>query len=138
MKKTLVAVSFILNGVFILLLLSLLILKRPAAVSFFDPGEAGYSTGACIVSVPAEGADLVFGPPEFSLRAGGRAYVQFSVLSGGRQLNLAFEAICDRSVVSAEASGYGLIVTALRPGETALQVFAASGVRDIAIIRVLE
>jgi hypothetical protein len=139
MKKTLVIISFILNGIFLLLLLSLLTLEKPLSFAFPDlsAGPAAYAAAACIVSYP-EGAGVSLSPPELTLKAGDRALVQFSVIKDKRQANLGIEALYDRSVISVERTGYGLIIRALKPGETAMQTFTGNGVRDTAVIKVLE
>jgi hypothetical protein len=139
MKKILTAVSFTLNGISLLLLLSLFTLKKPESAAFPDlsTDSAAYAAAACIVSYP-EGAGVSLSPPELTLRAGDRASIQFSVVKDKKQANLGIEALYDRSVISAEKSGYGLIVHALRPGETVIQIFTGNGVRDMAFIKVLE
>jgi hypothetical protein len=142
MKKIIAAVSFILNIIFLLLLLSLLALEKPESFAFYAPadhsaGPAAYAAAACIVSYP-QGADVSLSPPELTLRAGDRAGIQFSAVRDRRQTNLGIEALYDRSIISVERSGYGLVVHALKPGETMMQIFAESGVRDVAFITVLE
>lgn len=113
---------------------------KTASVSFLDMeklnGGAAYLTGACVVSVPEAGASLVFGPAEFTLSPGDVAAYQFSAVSGGGQLNMACEPLYDRAVVAVEKSGYGLVITALSPGEAVLQTLTADGIRDLARVTV--
>ena len=135
-KKILIISSFSLN--FIFLLISVFVLTRQlSSIAFLDLNstEMQYTTGANIVSVP-EGSEFNFGPPEISIRIGQEAALQFSIFANGRQLNMGLEALYDRSVISVEPSGYGLIITGLGPGETIVQILTIEGFRDIAIIRV--
>jgi len=137
-KRTLVIVSFAFNAVFLAFLVFSLT-RNAASVSFLDmeTDARPYTAGICLVSVPSQSADIVFGPVAFALKTGTEAALQFSVFVGKRQLNLALSPLYDREVVSVERSGYGVVITALKPGETALQSFTEKGVVDIARITVL-
>jgi len=137
-KRTLIGISIAFNLLFLLLLFFSLS-RRTASLSFFnlDDGSARYTTGAFIISVPEKGADLVFGPAEFTLKPGEEAALQFSVFTQGRQLSIATEPLYDHAVVSVEQTGYGFIVRALQPGEAVVQFFTGSGIRDIALVTVV-
>ncbi|MDR2095370.1 MAG: hypothetical protein LBP76_07605 [Treponema sp.] len=137
LKTALLSVSVCVNTLFLLLLVVSVSRKVPV-VSFLDMDSSGtpYTTGSCIVSVPKAGAAMVFEPVELTLKPGDEAALQFSALIGGRQLNVAVEALYDHAVVDIEKSGYGLIIKALAPGTTTLQSFTADGIKDIAFISV--
>jgi len=116
---------------------------RPAYLEHFTLGvfSRQFLHTALVVSVPEGGADVSFGPVGFSLKRGGRAALQVSYIYGGKkQANLAIQPLYDRSVVSCEPTGYGLAITALAAGETALQVFSPSlaAFSDLAYITVYE
>jgi hypothetical protein len=137
-RKILIVFSITLNA-FVVLLLVFSITRKTAFFSFFNPetDASPYLHGAFIVSVPAQGADLVFGPAEFSLKIGDEAALQFSLFRG-RQSNLAMEPLYDRSIISIERSGFGLIIRGISSGEALLQLFSPDGFNDIARITVYE
>ena len=135
MFKKLIFIFSILFNIIVLILLALTLTRKTASVSFLNlDGAKRYTTAACIVSTPSDNAGMVFGPVEFSLKTGEEAALQFSLFIDGRQMNLALTALYDYSVISAEPSGYGLIIRALKSGETTMQLFTGDGIRDIAHI----
>ena len=137
-KRILVIVSFSLNAVLVLFLVFSLTGKI-SSVSFLamESGGRQYTTGVCLASVPAEDADIVFGPVSFTVKTGEEAALQYSVFVDKRQLNLALQPLYDHEIVSIQQSGYGIIITGRKPGETVLQSFTEKGVLDIARITVL-
>jgi hypothetical protein len=136
-KKALIVISVCFNVIFILFML-FAFTRKTAALAFYnlEAGDELYSTASCIVSVPAQNTDLVFGPPSFSLKPGDAAALQFSLFFERRQMNLALEPLYDREVVSVDRTGYGIIIKALSPGETTLQTITGSGIKNIAVITV--
>jgi hypothetical protein len=139
-KKILLAASIAGNVLLLLFVVFALFSRNSRSLAFLDMdgGNTEYASGACVVSVPREGAGITFGPAEFSLAAGSRAALQFSAFQAGSQINLYFEPLYDREIISVEQSGYGVIVTALKAGETLLQTITAEGIRDIARVTVTE
>jgi hypothetical protein len=138
LKTLLCAVSLTVNAA----LLALLVYagtRKTAAVSFLDMDAPGapYTSGVCIVSVPKEQAEIIFGPVAFSLAAGNQAALQFSAVLAGSQLNLAVDPLYDHAVLAVQTSPFGLLIRALAPGETLLQTITAEGIRDIARVTVL-
>lgn len=137
-KKVFVIISVCFNVLFLLFTIFALT-RKTATVAFYNMETkiAAYTTGACVVSIPSRGADLVLGTPEFSLQQGDEAALQFSLFLDRRQMNLALEPLYDHAVVSVEHTGYGLLIKARSQGETVLQTMTGNGIRDIAIIKVI-
>ena len=107
---------------------------RSASVVFTSPGS-GFTT-AVLASVP-DSARVVIGPVEITLRENETAALQFSVVRPGGQANFLLSPILhDRGTVSVREEGMGIVVTAIREGETVLQTFGDDGISDIAVIRV--
>ena len=134
LKKIVFIISIMFNFI-VLVLFALTLTRKTASVSFLNlDGAKRYTTAACMVSTPSDNANIVFGPAGFSLKTGEEAALQFSLIIDKRQMNLALTALYDHSVISAEPSGYGLVIRALKPGETTMQLFTGDGIRDIAQI----
>ena len=131
-KKILMVVSIVLNVLVLAFLVFSLLHVSPLSFAVFD--LPGTSTAACIVSVPSGSFDLVFGPVEFSLPVGTEAALQYSMLVDRQQLNRSLDLLYDRSVVSVTQTGFGVVIRALNPGVTLLQIFTADGVRDVAMV----
>lgn len=134
-KTLLCALSFAANAAFALLLIPAS-RRAPEAVYVFNPGD-GRATAAFVAGFPP-GGSASFGPAEIGLRPGDKASLQFSLLSGKRQSNLLISALFDPEVVSARPTGYGVEITALRPGSTLMQYLTNDGVRSLALITVYE
>jgi hypothetical protein len=107
-----------------------------AAVSFSSPGGR-HITSALVVSVPDDGA-VVFNPAEIELRPGGRAALQLSAIAEGRQANWLLNVLYDHRVLAVEPTGYGIRITAVSAGRTTMQIVTAGGVRDVALVTVVE
>jgi hypothetical protein len=135
LKTVLLAVSITANVLFSLLLLPALFLKT-SSVSFRTPPD-GHMAGAAVVTAPQSGG-IVFSPVEITLKKGETAAYQFSVYSGGRQANWLVNPLYDHAVVSAVPDGYGISITALSAGETAVQTLAEDGIRDVLLVKVTE
>jgi len=139
LKRTLFIISVSFNIIFILFIL-FAVTRKMSSVSFFDPSDdmVRYTTGACLVGVPSSNADLTLGTPEFSLNPGEEASIQFSIYVDKRQLNIAMEPLYEHEIISVEQTGFGLIIKALKPGETILQTLTGKGINNIAKIIVNE
>ena len=135
MKKAIFILSLVFNILFALV--SAFVLTRQVASFSFVKYVPGIHS-AFIVSAPAAGANLSFGPAEFSLGVGSQASIQFAVIWDGRQSNLAIEPLYDRAVVSVEQTGFGLLITGISPGEAVLQIFSPDGFKTIARVYVYE
>ena len=138
-KKILFFLSVAFN--FIMLLFLVFVSTRKAShISFFDltTKDTRYIQSAFIISVPANDADLSFGPAEFSLRQGTASTLQYALLRDNTQSNLAMEPLYDHTVVSVEKSGFGLIIRGIAPGTAVLQLFSLDGFKDIAYVTVYE
>ena len=129
LKKVLVSFSVVLNFLFILVTV-FAILSQVQVFSFLSL-DSGIQS-AFIVSVPSTGSDLSFGPAEISLRVGDQASLQFAVIRGGRQSNLAMEPLYDHDVIHVQQTGFGLLISGISPGEAVLQLFSPEGFRTIA------
>jgi hypothetical protein len=136
LKNALMTLSVICNA-FFLLLLVLAIARKTAFLSYYRMGSPDDPcvTAAFVISVPAAAASVVFGPADFSLKAGTEAALQFSTYKDS-QLNMAMDPLYDREIISVEHSGYGLVIKGLAPGKTALQTFGGAGIKTIAEITV--
>ena len=131
MKKAIFILSVFFNVLFLLVVVFVLT-RQVASFSFLKHGPGIHS--AFIVSVPAAGADLSFGPAEFTLGVGSQASLQFAVIYDGRQTNLAMEPLYDRDIIFIEQMGFGLLITGISQGEAVLQLFSPEGFRTIARI----
>jgi hypothetical protein len=107
----------------------------PHTLSFHDLG-ASYTTAALLVSVPLDSGSAVFGPVDITLAAGERAALQLSASVRGRQANWLLASLYDRRIIQVEATGFGVIITALEPGETAMQTVTEDGITDVAVVTV--
>ena len=136
--RALVIVSVSFNVIVILFVL-FAVTRKTASLSFYNPDGDGarYTTGACFVGVPADEADLVLGTPEFSLRPGETAAIQYSLFLDRRQMNVALEPLYDHDIIVTEQTGYGLLIRARAPGETLLQTVTGKGINNIAKITVV-
>jgi hypothetical protein len=131
------AVSLCVNAA-ILLFIALALSRNTASLFFLDMGDDSYTTTAAIVSFPAASGSAALGPVRITLKKGDRAALQFSVFSQSRQANYLITALYDRSLLSVSESGFGIIMTALKPGETTMQAVSGDGITDIATIRILD
>jgi len=139
-KKNISKVVFIVSIVFNVLFLLLFLLGLGGSTVSFSLLNFGndYLNSAFIVSVPTENSDVSFGPVEISLMVGSKAYLQFAALRDGRQSNLAMDPLYDHNVISVSQSGFGLVITALYPGEALLQLFSPAGFKDVAHVKVYQ
>jgi hypothetical protein len=132
-KSAVFAFSLFLNAASALIFVSASFSKTQR-LSFFAPGE-NCVTAAAVVSFPKD-ESAVFGPVEITLKPREKAFLQFSVLSGGRQGNVLLSALYDRGVVSISQTGFGIEITALSPGSTLMQTLTNDGLKEIALITV--
>jgi hypothetical protein len=135
-KTAALGLSLLLNILF--LTLFLLALFQDTSSLVFRGGAKESLTAAALASVPAASGEVVFGAVEISLKKGDTAQLQFSAISGGRQLNHLPSALYDHELISARPSGPGISIRALAAGETLMQTLTPEGIRDIALIRIRE
>ena len=133
-KNPLIVFSFVLNIVFIAVFI-LAFNTRTAIFSFYNPGK-NYITSALILSVLPSNS-VIFNPVEIKLEAGQRVTLQMSVASVRQQANWLLTPLFDHEVLSVQPSGFGIIITAITQGESALQILTENGIRTIAVVRVL-
>jgi CBS domain containing-hemolysin-like protein len=136
-KIALIILSIALNALFVFTVVSAFTVSA-ASLSFYDMDEGGkrYTTAAAVVSIPLGAAEVLYGPVALSLAAGDKASLQISAVSGGKQANRIITALYDRSVIRVSETGFGIVITALAPGSTALQTLSGEGIIDIAVITV--
>jgi hypothetical protein len=134
-KPVLTAVSFSLNGVFILLFI-LASLSKTSFFSFSDPGKE-YTSAAAVISFPSK-ETAAFGEIEISLKRGEKAFLQFSVFSNKRQADLLINSLYDHEIISVSPYGRGIIIEARNKGGTLMQTFTNEGIKDLAFIAVSE
>jgi hypothetical protein len=137
--KTVLIVLSVLGNAALAALVALAFTGNSRSLSYHVMDADGpYTVGACIVSVGGPGENIVFSPVAVRLAAGDRAHLQYAAVRDGAQINVAPEALHDREIVSVSQTGYGVLITALAPGETVLQTVTAEGIRDLAAITVTE
>jgi hypothetical protein len=129
-------VSAILNALF-LAFLSPAFLMKTASIAFEAPAD-GHITAAAVATVPADGGQAVFNTAEITLRRGTAARFQFSVYARKKQANWLVETLYDHTVIAVRPDGYGLLISALAPGETVMQALTGEGIRDYIRVRVTE
>lgn len=133
-KSLFFAASLLFNGIFTLLLASAFLSKN-SSVSFSAPGS-GYVTAAAVVSVPSSGT-AVFDLIEITLKPGGKAFLQFSVVSAeNRQGNFLVNALYDPEIISVAHTGFGIEITALAEGSALMQALSNDGIKDVALVTV--
>jgi hypothetical protein len=121
-------------NLFLVLLFVLASSSKTESLSFHGLGPR-HAAAAAVAVVPASGT-VVFNPVEIAVAVGEQAALQFSVVSGRSQANRLVAAMYDRAVVDVRETGYGLLITALREGETMLQTVANEGITDVALVTV--
>jgi hypothetical protein len=137
-KKIVFGISIVVNIIFIALF-SLALLAKTASLAYLnlDDRDSPYLTAAALISVPASGV-VIFDAVSITMKPGGKAALQFSTVSRNKQANWLMNALYDHDVIAVEQSGYGVLITALRKGETVMQVLSEGGIRDIARITVTQ
>jgi hypothetical protein len=95
----------------------------------------GCFSGVQVITVP-EGGGAEFGTAKISLFAGDSAYLQYSLVSEGRQTNYNNLYLFDGDIVSVENDSFGAKITALKEGEALLQAFSNDGFANIALVTV--
>jgi hypothetical protein len=136
-KTTALAISLILNGLFIAVLIPAAASKSQTALLSFPPVEGGYTAAAAVITLPSS-SGLVFNPVEISLKPAQKTVLQYSVFTGRKQTDILLNALYDPQIVSLEYSGSGIIITAVRTGETLLQYISNDGIKDLIRIAVTE
>jgi len=135
--KPLFIVSVIFNLLFAAFIVSSLFV-RTSSVSYYNPEDRGINTAAMIISSANDTrSQIVFGPAEITIPKGGAASLQISSVMEHKQANWLLNLLYDRSVVSLDTTGYGIVINALAEGETVLQILGADGIKDVAAVKVL-
>jgi hypothetical protein len=138
-KTLLLFPSITLNLLFILALIFSLS-GNTASLSFHDPGTADRPavTAALIVAFPRDSGTVAFNAVDITLETGRTASLQFSALTDRRQANWLITALYDHRLISVSPTGFGILITALSPGETLMRALTDDGFKDIARVRVTE
>jgi len=136
-KTLLLIISLIFNGLIIATVIITVVSKSNVASFSFPTAENGYTATAAIVVIPAS-SELVFNPVEIALKPSQKAFLQYSLVTGGRQTNLFVSALYDPQIIAIEYDGPGIAITALREGETIMQYIANEGIKDLAHITVTK
>lgn len=135
LKPLLFAVSLFLNGLFIFLFV-LAAVTKTSFLTFPEQGE-GYVSAAAVVSFP-RGGEAAFGTAEINLKPRESAFMQFSAVFEGKQLNVLVNALYDPQIISVKPTGYGIIITALAEGSTLMQTITNEGIKDVALVTVKQ
>jgi hypothetical protein len=117
--------SLVLNGVVVFFMCS-----SSSSFISYKKVDALFSA-AQIISAP-EGGGVEFGTVTISLFAGEAAYLQYSLIYEGRQIDYNNQYLFDGNIVGVENDSFGVKITALKEGEALLQVFSNSGFSNIA------
>ena len=135
LKSILIWVSLVLNVLFLCFFI-FAAMSDNIAVSFPAPRDA-FLAAATVAHFPASSA-LVFNPVEFTLKTGEKVYLQYSVVTGKRQVNIVINALYDPAIIKVTQMGTGIEITALNAGETLMQSISNEGIIDIAHIIITE
>ena len=127
--------SLILNGIFIVMLVMASFSKSSSF--YFQTPPDGHTTAAAVVSIPSDG-EAVFELITVSLKPGEKVFLQFSFVSSKKQMNLLINSLYDPSVISVFNAAYGIEITALSVGETLMQTLTNDGIKNVALIRVVQ
>jgi hypothetical protein len=139
-KRIIFSVSVTVNVLFLVLFALALSGRPPEAFSFYqiqDETEP-YASSALVVSAPARPDTVSFNPVELTLQPGEQASLQLSALFEGRQANWLLNALYDHDMIRIEKTGFGIVITALVPGVSSLQLVGDSGITDFAVVNVIE
>lgn len=134
-KTIALIVSIAANAVFCLFL-ALAFSVKSASLSFYEPDEP-YLAAAAVAVIPVSGA-VVFNAVEITMKKGEQAALQFSVVTNRKQANWLIHTLYDHHIITVEPAGHGVMIIALRAGETVMQTLSEDGFKDIARITVLE
>ena len=135
-KSVVLCVSLAVNVLF-LCFIFLALSQKTSSLSFYDPGDR-YFHAAAVAGVPEDSTAVLFNAVEITLRPGQTASLQFSAVSSRRQANFLIQALYDHTVIAVSHTGFGILITALAPGETVMQSLWEDGFRDLARVRVSE
>jgi opacity protein-like surface antigen len=137
------AVSVLVNAAFAALVFSAG--RRGAAIMSVDmpPASSGgaYVSAEVAVSVPAprEGyGGAEFGTVGLDLREGESASLQYIVFYGGKQGSFNMTYLFDHETIGVEYTARGVVIHALKAGETEMQYFSGGGFKTLAAVRVRE
>jgi len=114
---------------------------KTASFTFLAPdyGEREFTSAAQIVSIPDDGvSSAAFGPFDLTIRLGDSAYIQISAIRERVQQSLLLSGIYDTRIVELKQARYGVRVSALSIGETAIQSITSKGVTTLAVVKVVE
>lgn len=131
------AVSFTLNALTAWLIVAAAVSHTRASSISFPAVEDGYVAAAAVVVFPAS-SQMVFNPVDLTLKPAQKTYLQYAVVAANRQTNLFVSALYDPQILAIEYTGGGVLITALREGETLLQYIANDGIKDLARISVTK
>jgi len=135
LQTLLLIVSLIFNGLVITAIIVTTITKSNEALLSFPAAEDGYIATAAVAVIPAS-SELVLNPVEIALKPAQKTFLQYSLVTGGRQTNIFVNALYDPQIIAIEYTGSGIAVTALREGETLMQYISNDGIKDLARITV--
>ena len=134
-KTLLFGVSLLCNALFIGLVISTLT-STTASLSFHRMNRG--MTSAVVVSVPLSSQAVTFNPVEITLRKGESAFLQIASVVEGRQANWIIKALYDHRIIAVSINAFGITITAFDTGECSIQTLTNHGIRDVALIRVIE
>jgi len=131
------AVSLTLNALTASLIVAGIALQTRTSSLSFPAVENGYTAAATVAVCPAS-SPLVFNPVEIALKPAQKTFLQYSVVASRKQTNIFVSALYDPQIIAIEYTGSGIIITALREGDTLMQYIANDGIKDLARISITK
>jgi len=132
-KTVIFVFSLALNGLFILLFV-FASLSNNSTVMFSLPPQ-DFTTAAMITSFPRAAAATI-NRIDIDMARGDKFILQYSFINNRRQSNLLIHALFDPNIISVVQTGFGIEITAVRQGQTLMQMVTNDGIRDLALVTV--
>jgi hypothetical protein len=130
-SRTIFLIAFSISAIFNLVIIFFMIFNTSSFLSYKKLDN--YFSGAQLVSVP-KGRLVEFGAVTVSLQEGDVAYLQYSAMMEGDQLNYSNRYLYDGNIIRVEDDAFGVKITAIKEGEALLQVFSNDGFSNVANI----
>jgi len=103
LKTVVLIVSLTLNGLIIFTMAVTAASKSNTASLSFPAVENGYTAAATVAVYPSS-SDLIFNPVEINLKPAQTAYLQYSIVTAGKQTNIFVSALYDPQIIAIEYS----------------------------------
>lgn len=139
-KLILAILSIVITVINIIIFLLLFIFSKNAknntSLSFYKPEiSEKLFTSATLVSVP-NNSTVIWNPLEVNLNVGENIYYQISSAFEREQSNYLLTPLYDHKIININPTGFGIQITALKPGDTVIQVLTNNGIKDLIYLTV--